>query len=217
MKKIWVSILLVLLPTVVFSQWSGWSIAVSGSAGISEANNSSTKYYKENTKGKIGTDVSFTARYAIRMFYLSSGVGFQAFTSQSGYVMRSDTVSYGGLRPDFSYSNLYIPLTVGFRYDRWKLYPLVELGANVHFPTGLKDRIVVGNDVTDVVGSAKFVTLSFVAQGGLGLSLGGRCALEAKLRYSTSSDVSKEDKRVRNNTKSTWTYTGGQLSMVVKL
>ena len=219
MKKIWIFALLIFLPTILLSQPSNWSINASVGAGISKADNPSTKFYKNDSKGKIGTDLSVTVRYSfLQMFFVSSGIGFQAFKSQCGYTMNSSAIDYNGLKPDLSYSNIYFPFTVGFsNSERWRLYPVAELGAGLNFATGLKDKVEIGSVTTDVVGKARVMAPSFIAQGGVGYLLSYKVSLEAKLRYVTVPNVS-DDMDVNNKAyKSTWMFMGGQLSLLIRL
>ena len=217
MKKILVVILLTFLPVVAFSQWSRWSIVGSVAAGISEVDNAYMTYYKDS-KGKMGIDMALTARYSVWRIYLSSGVGYQSFKSQSGYELTSSTVKYNGVQPEFSYSNIYVPVTVGFNhYKWWKLYPVVEMGATINFPVELKDRLEIGNEVTTRRGDSKGTVVSFVAQGGLGYSFNDRCSVEAKFRFSTSGSVSTYKDISGKDYNSTWQFIGGQLSLVINL
>lgn len=213
MKKIWGIIVLIFFPTILFSQWS---LGGSVSTGISKVDNDYMTYYKDS-KGKMGLDFSVTARYTIWYFYASTGVGYQSFKSESGYEMRSSTIDYKSLNPEFSYANVYVPVTVGFLYDRWKVYPVAEVGVNVNFPVSLKDRLEIGNEVTTKRGVSKSVVPAFVVQGGVGYGLSERCSLEAKLRYSTSGNVSNHKKSNGSDYKSTWQYIGGQVSFVMWL
>lgn len=216
MKRIYSVIFLIFLPTILFSQWSNWSISASVAGGISEVDNPSTKFYKKDSKGKIGADMALTVRYSIWRFYASSGIGFQTFKSQCGYTMTSTSIRYNELNPDLSYSNLYIPVYVGFKYNRWRVYPVAEAGINVNFPIGLKDRVVIGNDITDVVGNPKAVTFSYVAQGGVGFAFSQQWSLEAKFKYLKSLNVSEDKESTGKDYKSTWTFMGGQVSMVLR-
>lgn len=213
MKKVWVLALLVLLPTVMFAQWRA---VASVSGGLSEVDNIYMKFYNDS-KAKVGYDFSATVRYAYKVFYASSGVGFQAFKAESGYAMNSSVIDYGKTRPEFSYSNIYIPVTLGFNYNAWKVYPLAEMGIQVGLPVEVKDRIVIGNEVTTKRGDPKAVVLSFVIQGGVGYIFSKKCAVEAKLRYTSSGNVSTYEDKVGKKYKSTWNYVGGQVSLVVAL
>ena len=214
MKKIWVIILLVFLPTILFSQWS---FVGSASVGTSEVDNNYAKKFYKDSKGKMGLDFSFTARYSIWKFYLSSGVGFQTFKSQSGYPMISNEVDYGQLGPEFSYSNIYVPATIGFSYDRWKIYPIAEVGVNVLFTTELKDRLDINDKTTSRLGGAKSTVIGYVMQAGVGYAFNDIYSLETKFRFAGTGDVSTYKYPDGRNYKSTWQYVGVQVSFVVKI
>ncbi len=213
MKRIWIIILLVFFPTILFSQWS---FAGSVSTGTSKVSNDYMKFYK-TSKGSQGFDLAFTARYAIWKIYVSSGVGFQAYKSQSGYVMTSSVVDYQALNPEFSYSDVYVPLTIGFSHDRWKLYPVVEAGVAVNFTIESKDRLAIGNETTSRLGGANATVLSYIAQAGLGYGFNDRYSLEAKLRFSGTGNVSNQKNTNGTNYKSTWQFIGAQVSFVVRI
>lgn len=214
MKRIGVIILLVFFPTILFSQWS---LAGSASVGMSEAKNNYMKKYYKDSKGQLGLDFAFTARYTLWKFYLSTGVGFQTFKSQSGYTMTSPTVDYKSLNPEFSYSSVYVPATIGFKYDRWRIYPIAEAGINVLFTTELKDRLAPSTETTARLGGAKSTVLAFVGQAGVGYAFNHKYALEVKFRYTASGNVSTHKDPSGEDYKSTWQYVGVQASFVVSL
>ncbi|MDR0660278.1 MAG: hypothetical protein LBG19_05645 [Prevotellaceae bacterium] len=207
MKRIWVVIFLIFFPTILFSQWS---FVGSVSGGISEIENDFTKPYRNN-KGKMGADLSVAVRYSIWKFYVSSGVGYQAFKSESGYVFNSNINGYKNLHPEFSYSNIYIPVTIGFIYDRWRVYPIAETGVHVGFPVSLEDRLEISPTVTTKHGEARLTVIGFMLQAGAGFALSERFAIEAKFRYFSSENTSNFQ-----GYKSTWQYIGGQVSFIVK-
>ncbi len=199
---------------MLFSQWS---LVSSASVGISEAKNDYMKTYYKSSKGQLGLDFAFTARYAIWKLFVSSGIGFQTFKSESGRTLESSLIDYKNLNPQFSYSNIYVPLTIGFSYDRWKLYPIAEAGVNVLFTTELKDRLAIGNETSSRMGGSNSTVLAFVMQAGIGYAFSDKCSFEAKLRFSTTGDVSRYTYANGKNYKSTWQYVGAQASFVVKI
>lgn len=214
MKKIGVFILLVFFPTILFSQWS---FAGSAAVGVSEVKNNYMKKYYKDSKGQLGLDFAVTARYTIWKLYLSSGVGFQTFKSQSGRSMESSLIDYKSLNPQFSYSNVYVPLTIGFNYNRWKIYPIAEAGVKFLFTTELKDRLDINSETTSRIGGSKSTVVAFVGQAGVGYAFNYRYSLEAKFRFSSTGDVSIYKYPDGTNYKSTWQFIGAQVSFVVRI
>lgn len=215
MKRLFLLFIL-LVPLIAAAQWS-----IVPSVGVGSTKMNSDMW--RNPEGKLSYSVSVAARYSFGMLFASTGLGYQKFDAKLDFGTYWNETHYWA---DFKYSDIHIPISVGFQYTKTRLYPIAEAGLTVAFPLELKDRIgEVGKGSS--VGEAKSIALAYFARAGIGYAFTDRLALEAKLNYTKTGNVSNYsypklpssyDAFYTNpSPKTKWQSIGAQVSLAIKL
>jgi hypothetical protein len=178
MKKIIVLLLLV-LPTSLTAQWS---IIPSVGVGNSRMENDRYSYYY--TDAKLGYDVSVATRYSLGLFFASVGVGYQDFKS-SDYLSSLLVEENGQHLSDYKYSNIYLPISVGFHYNKLRLYPIAEVGINIMIPT----KLDISRGGISVDSNSKSIAFAYLGEFGAGYKLTSKLGAEIKFSYTKLEDI----------------------------
>ena len=219
MKKTLLLFLLI-LPLTTFAQTSIVPSIGFGQSKLDMGDRYESAYGGINAK--MGYNILFAFRQSFSIFFVSAGIGYQDFTAESEKEVIYSAGSTQGEKAKLKYGEIFVPASIGLKFDKLKVYPLIELGAMLSFPTKLKDvvsRDNAGN--THLAGEARGSVISFFGQAGVGYSITEILGVEAKFRYSFSDNVSKYETKYSNGNiyihSSSWQFMGAQLSLVVKM
>ncbi len=205
MKKI-LALLVAILPLSVLAQWSVVpSVALGGTMLHNDFEN------EFSTKSKLGYDVSSVVRYTFNDFFVSSGVGYQSLSVGTDFKKLN-----GSGDAEFSYKNVYFPLSVGFAYKKIAVYPIIEVGITVGTTVDAVNALQVdrlrGLATEENVGTNSWV-LSYFASAGAGYAFSKHISAELKFHFSDSGELDDGNPFFSGTKVTTWRLLGGKLSL----